>query len=160
MSEIPLTNGGVALVNDDDVDIVLPYTWYWVNFGKKTKTKYACAMETTANGKQRVVLMHRLIMGVSGGIEVDHKNRDGLDNRRENLRIATRSQQMANAAKRNVPTTSKYKGVCWVGKKWQAKIVVNGRQIYLGSYVIEEDAARAYDEGARRHFGEFARTNF
>lgn len=92
--------------------------------------------------------------------EVDHRNGDGLDNRRDNLRYATRARNTANRA--SVGGSSRFKGVSWSkrDKIWYANICVNYRTIYLGTYRNEEDAARAYDAAAKKYFGAFARPNF
>lgn len=109
----------------------------------------------------QTILMHRLITGAAPGQEVDHVNRDGLDNRRANLRVATRSQQIANQDIR-LDNTSGYRGVSWRrdSRRWQAQLTVNGKWRGLGCYDDPEDAARAYDAAAREHFGEFAVLNF
>jgi osmotically-inducible protein OsmY len=156
MKEIPLSNGGIAFVDDEDFEKISLIPWYGVDGGY---TRYAYTMTSRQSSKRTTIAMHQLILEITKG-EVDHINRNGLDNRKSNLRIATRNQQMMNAIKRKNKTTSQYKGVCWTNKRWQANINVNGRQLYLGRFKVEEDAARAYDDAARRYFGEFARTNF
>lgn len=104
--------------------------------------------------------MHRLLVGAERGIEVDHKNRDGLDCRRENLRVATRSQNASNSP--SIGGTSKYKGVNWhrARGKWAAYIKHNMVRKYLGLFLSEQDAACAYDAAAIRMHGEFAYLNF
>lgn len=114
---------------------------------------------TTTGGQAKT--LHRILMGEPEGFDVDHVNRDRLDNRRANLRLATRSQNSANRLRSKAPGASKYKGVrCGRYGNWFAQITVAYRTLYLGTHPTEEDAARAYDAAARLHFGEFARTNF
>ena len=104
--------------------------------------------------------MHRLILGITCDSQGDHINGDGLDNRRANLRPVTHAQNMQNR-RGNGPT---FKGIYCVERTtrnpWMAKIAVAKKQIYLGYYATPEDAARAYDEAAKKYFGEFARLNF
>jgi len=94
------------------------------------------------------------------GLEVDHRNRDPLDNRRTNLRCATRSQNAANRS-RPVGSSAPYRGVRRTrnGRRWMALLSVNGRQRYFGTYDSPELAARAYDVAALEQFGEFAALN-
>jgi hypothetical protein len=93
---------------------------------------------------------------------VDHRNNDGLDNRRDNLRLATRSQNMYNKLKTKSKTSSRFIGVSFdkSRRKWEARIYYQGRKIWLGRFDSEIDAALAYDEAARKYHGEFARLNF
>jgi HNH endonuclease len=101
-------------------------------------------------------------MGVTDPrVEVDHKSGDGLDNRRENLRICTSSQNQANRRKWQ-GTSSQFKGVGWVRRvgKWQAQLSVNRKGVHLGYFTDEVEAGMAYDSAAREHFGAFAFTNF
>ena len=103
--------------------------------------------------------LHIFLMKPPKGLIVDHKNGDGLDNSRSNLRIATKAQNGQNKTKRK-GTSSQYKGVCLhKSGKWVAAIVVNGKRVHLGCYAAEQEAARAYDAAATTHFGEFAFTN-
>jgi len=98
-------------------------------------------------------------MGGEPKRHIDHENRNKLDNRKVNLRWATFTQNFANKEK----TTGKshYKGVCWDERrqKWRATIKVHGEQIWLGYFLVEEDAAHAYNNAALEYFGEFARIN-
>lgn len=105
--------------------------------------------------------MHHFILGLDAWTLVDHKNRDTLDNRRENLRVATTSQNGANQSKRP-GGSSRFKGVCWDKSrgKWKARIMLNYKNVHIGRFLVEEDAARAHDVRAREVWGEFAVLNF
>ena len=108
------------------------------------------------------VRMHREIMNAPAGLLVDHKNRNPLDNRRANLRLATHSQNMQNRGKFRSNATSQFIGVCLVKKtgKWKAQIKHQKKYIFLGEFDSEIDAAKAYDAAAIKYHGEFARLNF
>lgn len=101
--------------------------------------------------------MHRLILDAPKGMQVDHINGNGLNNRRENIRLCTHEQNSYNQQKPY--GSSKYKGVCRKRGKWDAQIRASGKIIWLGSFATEDEAANAYDEAALKHFGEFAFTN-
>lgn len=148
-----------AMVDISDLHIVAPYRWIVY---AADRTVYA---KTRMDRSEPERWMHRVIMGVGKGSPlVDHANFNGLDNRRRNLRIATHSQNHANAPKVNRVggTTSPFKGVSYHAQagKWMAAIQVDKKRYYLGLYATQEDAARAYDDAARMHFGEFAWVNF
>lgn len=104
--------------------------------------------------------MHREVIGVSDSREVDHKNGEGLDNRKMNLRVATHSQNKQNSRKQ-VECSSRFKGVHWNinESKWQVRIQVNGQRVHLGYFDDEEIAAQVYDQAAKQEFGEYACTN-
>jgi len=106
--------------------------------------------------------MHHEVLKPPYGKFTDHINHDRLDNRIENLRVATPLQNSWNMLKQNRNCTSKYKGVIWVKgkKKWRAKLTFAGRPIFIGYFDDEKEAARAYDEKAKELFGEFAWLNF
>jgi hypothetical protein len=105
--------------------------------------------------------LHRAIMKAPKGRIVDHKNCNGLDNRRENLRIATRAQNACNSRKRK-NTSSRFMGVYFHkrGNKWGARLQHHGKDIWIGYFRSEVDAAHAYDKVAKKYHGEFARLNF
>ncbi len=154
MIEILLTQGKVALIDDEDYELVSQYKWYAHN-----RHGYWYATHTD-NKNKKVISMHRLIMGVPKEKLVDHQNRNTLDNRKENLRICTRSQNLMN--QKRVNGTSKYKGVFWYKRhsKWNAYISFNKKRLHLGYFENEIDAAKAYDKKAKELFGEFALSNF
>ena len=106
--------------------------------------------------------MHREVIHIPAGMVCDHINRNGLDNRKANLRAATVSQNLCNRPKRTTRTRSKYKGLEWdrIQRKWKARIQLNGRKIYLGSFASEIAAARAYDAAAKKYHRNFASLNF
>lgn len=146
-----------VLVDAEDVERLGAMRWSPIKFGG---AYYAVTRKGTSPGGLVSTFMHRLIMDAQPDELIDHANGDGLDNRKANLRRCTRSQNAANAlSHRN--SSSRFKGVSWAKskKRWQATITVDYRSIFLGRYVIEEDAARAYDDAAVRYFGEFARLN-
>ena len=151
---IALTRGFIAIVDAFLYEWLMQ--WKWCAIRKpRGRNWYAVRGE----GSRRIY-MARQITGVTGRKDVDHDNGNGLDNRGCNLRLANRSQNSANAQLSRA-NTSGYKGVCWHKKaeKWIAHIKVNGKGIYLGLFLVKEDAARAYNAAALRYFGEFARLN-
>jgi len=106
--------------------------------------------------------MHREITNAPAGKVVHHKDSNGINNTKENLQIITLAENSRCSRKTKKLTTSKYKGVAFITsrKKWQSRIIYNGKNIFLGYYKNEDDAARAYDEAAKKHHGEFAVLNF
>lgn len=153
MKRIRLTSGRYTIVDDCDFELLSGLTW-----GEHIEG-YASHKET--EGKS--VMMHRLILGAPKGKDVDHINRNRLDNRRSNLRLCTKAENQMNRPKPNTANpTSKFKGVFWrsQNKKWQASVSRNKKVIYLGLFDSQEEAARAYDKAVRRMFGPFAYTNY
>lgn len=160
MKEIPLTQGKVALVDDEDFERVSQFNW---SAQLTRNNRWYAARNVRRNGEPGLELMHRAIMGLEYGDprQVDHRDRvNTLDNRKCNLRVATRPQNSRNIG---VPkhNTSGFKGVSWRERddKWGANIKVNGVQRYLGSFTTRELAAAAYDTAAIELHGEFACTN-
>lgn len=163
MTEILLTQGQVALIDDEDAPLVQPLKWC-AGWNESSRTYYAyrgISPAKSPTGKFRLVLMHRFIMSVPHGDRrmVDHKDHDGLNNRRENLRVCTRSRNMQNANSTLRPQKSRFKGVTLNGNRWRAQLKADGKVVNLGTFATEEDAALAYDHAALVHFGEFALTN-
>lgn len=149
--EIPLTQGKVALVSDEDYERVSAYRW---RAGMGTVTWYA----SSGTGKG-VILMHRFILDAPSGMMVDHKNGNGLDNRRENIRLCTRHQNGQNHIT-SPAGRSGYTGVRSApGGRWYASITVYRQRLRLGCYNAPEDAAIAYNHAAAEHFGDFATFN-
>lgn len=160
MKEIPLNNGMVTLVDDGDYEMLARNKWQCA--ARSTKGLYYAYRMITRGGRSRNISMHRLIMGVTDPrVEIDHKDLNGLNNQKSNLRVATRSQNGANCRKCSKPTSSQFKGVYFRKNRnrWHARIKINGQRKSLGFYVNEEDAARAYNNAAVIAFGEFARLN-
>ena len=149
--EIPLTQGLVALVDEVDFARVSHHDWC-ISHGYAVSR---LGKSITPRPLARFILR----LTPDDPLEVDHKNGDPLDNRRNNLRICNRSLNNANKGKQ-INNTSGYKGVTWHAGKWKAQIKINRKNKYLGRFANKEDAAKAYDSAAREAFGEFARTNF
>lgn len=152
---IPLTQGQVTIV--DAADYKWLNQWKWCAL-KRPYTFYAIRTIRKPNGKRILILMHRLILGTPEGMDSDHRNGDGLDNRRTNLRICTHQQNCRNRklVKNN---TSGHKGVRWhvQNKKWEAQIAIDGKQVYLGIYDNIDDAIASRQAKEKEVFGEFAR---
>ena len=150
---IPLTRGKFALVDEGDYERLTEHHWSAVKSGHVWY-----ASRTLSGG--RSIKMHKEIMGVSHGVSIDHRNGDGLNNRRSNLRTATVSQQLMNTRPRRGKKYSSFKGVTRSSRgEWVAQIKVNGRGIRVPAR-SELEAAGIYDLLAGGYFGEFARPNF
>jgi hypothetical protein len=162
MKLIPLTQEKFAMVDDDDFEELNKHKWQ-AHRSMGDKTYYAIRSEII-NGKSVGFRMHRQIMGcVKGdGKIIDHKNGNGLDCQRHNMRFATTIQSATNRTSHK-GATSKYLGVYLqrAGKYsyWRTDITVNKRKILIGSFKTEENAATAYNLFAEKHFGEFANLN-
>ncbi len=158
MGEIALTQGYVALVDDEDFEELNQYSWH---ISQNKHLIYAIRNHPVYPNYRITVKMHRQVIRAQNGEIVDHINGNGLDNRKENLRIVTGSQNCANK-RAWVGRTSKYKGVSWHKQhsKWYVSIYANKKHVFLGLYDDEIKAAKAYDRKALEIFGEFAKTNF
>lgn len=156
MAEL-LVHGRVVLL--DDVDLELVSGWDWNIVRHSNDVEYALR-HVTRNGVRTTQGMHRLITD-ERWLVVDHINRNGLDNRRENLREVSHRQNQWNRM-RNRSARSQYKGLSLRRDtgRWWARIQVGEKRLSLGTWATEEEAAYAYDRAAREHYGEFALLNF
>jgi len=158
MKRIKLTKGQFAIVDDSDFERLNKHKW----LALKNRNTWYAVRHTYRNGIRVTIGMHREIMGIEPGDPrlVDHKNHNGLNNWRENLRICTNSQNHQNENPRR-NGSSVFRGVYWnkAAKKWRAQIRLDGHARYLGSFHSETEAARAYDQKAKELFGEFACVN-
>lgn len=151
---IPLSGGrAVAIADAEDAEMLSAYNWYLFGGYAKGRRK---------GTSDPLIGMHRLISRPSSAEMVDHANGNTLDNRRENLRNCRNHENLRNAGmSRSEARAVPFKGVSMSGpRRFRAKIFVEGRQVYLGSFGSAEEAARAYDASAVQHFGQFARLNF
>lgn len=158
MKMIPLTQGKMAIVDDSDYDYLNRYKWYTV----KSLITYYAVRNIYSKNKQQQIRMHNIILGTPKGVEVDHVNGNGLDNRRSNLRFCNRSENNRSQRLR-CDNTSGFKGVTFRSRVqktvYVARIGVNKKIIHLGYHLTAETAARVYDLAALKHFGNFAMTN-
>lgn len=152
MKEIPLTQGKVALVDDDDYERLAQFKW-----GRHTRG-YAVRKEMR-DGKKVAILMHRVICNAQPGEIVDHIDGDVSNNSKANLRLCSHSENMYNRRLLAKNNTSGYKGVSRKKKGWEARIGAGGRFIHLGCFATPEEAAAQYNLAAITYHGEFARLN-
>ena len=149
---IHLAGNHVALVDKLDAEEI---SWlHWVPRESAGRSFYA---QTRLNGRR--VMMHRMIMDAPSGVEIDHINGNGLDNRRDNLRYASRGENSRNKSP-STRNTSGFLGVHRSQGKWRAQIQIDGRQVCIGRFDSPEEAARERDKAAIRLHGEFAWLNF
>lgn len=159
MKEIPLTQGYVALVSDEDFERVNAFKWNAAVSRRNGLLRVYAKRKIRIDRKWTTLRMHRFILGCAE--DIDHADHNGLNNQRDNLRPATNSQNGANRAKSTNPASSKWKGVCWRKdlQRWNAYIYVDQARRHLGHFKEECDAALAYNLAASMFFGEFAQYN-
>ena len=157
MREIQLTRGLKAQVDDEDYEALNQFKW---QANEDKYTFYVTRSLKIVNGRRPSLRMHRVVMNAPENMEVDHKDKNGLNNQKYNLRICTKAQNHF-CQKPNHNSVSRYKGVWWREdvNKWQAGITPNGKRIHLGYFVSEIEAAKSYDAKAIEVFGKFARIN-
>ena len=155
MKKIKLTQGKVALVDDEDYDFINQWNWNVLNGSSKRLYANRLSYEDGYKNRKRI-LMHRLINKTPEGFDTDHINGNGLDNRKANLRTVTRSQNMWNR-KPNSKGTSKHKGVCWhkQHRKWIVNIQVNNKRHFIGLFTDEDEAGKAYQDRAKKEFKKY-----
>ena len=155
MRKIQLSQNFIVLVDDSDYDRVIKFKWY-AKYDKRAKRWYVRRNKTK---HQTYQMLHRFILDAPSNMQVDHINNNPLDNRKENLRLATNTQNSRNSVKPS-NNSSGYKGVYWnkAAKKWHAQIRIdNGKRLYLGLFSDVKDAYTAYCEAAEKYHGEFKR---
>ena len=163
MKEIPLTQGQIQIVDDEDCGWLNDMGSWFAKWDSHTKS-FRAARSVGPRLKQQTIRMHNVIWEhyndpIPDGYTVDHINRDTLDNRLSNLRLATKSQQMQNQGLRK-DNTSGHRGVHRHGDKWHASISADGKRIHLGTFTDRADADSAYNRAALIHHPKFARLDF
>lgn len=155
MKRIPLTQGKFALIDDEDFDLISKFKWHYRKSGRTNgKNGYA--------ENRRGIFMHNIIMNSKKGT-LDHINRNGIDNRRKNLRVVTLSQNMHNFPKKK---GTKYRGIIFLtgrgknAKKWQCSMTINGKCVYFGVYKTAKEAALVYDKKVKELYKDCAILNF
>ena len=161
LAVIPLTYWKFAIVDEEDFASVSKLKWQ-AHSSDHGKTFYTRSTVRLSDGRRTSIYLHRCVLMLPLCPQTDHKNRNPLDNRKDNIRPSNHSLNQGNRGLDRDIKTSRFKGVCWNMKdqRWIASIRSRGVRIYLGSFVSQVSAARAYDTASVKHFGEFAKTNF
>lgn len=152
-------------VDDEDFEELNKYKWYATPLGDRTPVyRYVSMSERHKYNGQSKILIHRVLtntVNLGESIFIDHRDRDTLNNQKENLRISDSLTNSYNRGRQKNNLSSKYKGVTWdkVNMKWRAQIRANKKTIALQRFLSENEAAMAYNEAAVKHHGEFAFQN-
>lgn len=153
MKEIPLSQGQFALVDDEDYEYLSINRWYYQNgYAVRSKHVHVAINKYTTIA----ILMHRVILKCKKNQTIDHINRNGMDNRKSNLRIVTKSQNAFNTTKKHIvrvhDNVSRHRGVHWdkYTHQWKSEIQILGKRIWLGRFDSEEEAAKAYNSALIR----------
>ncbi len=151
---VPLTRGYEAIIDAIDIPAVAGWNWHAL-----VQPSVIYAARSISTPKRGLIYLHRAIMNAPSGMQVDHISGDSLDNRRENLRLATHAQNQRNKGL-SVANKSGFKGVSWSNliQKWVAYISSHGRERYLGAFTTPEAAHAAYCAASHQLHGEFGRT--
>lgn len=161
MKTIELTQGKVALVDDEDYDFLMQWKW---QASRTSYGFYALGYTKGPHSKRKHLIMHRLIMNTPRGLCVDHRDHNTLNNQKNNLRNCTTSENSKNRKHDKRKVASIYRGVRIDRRKYgvyiKANIVINKKLVHLGNFKTEEQAAVAWDCAARKYYGEFANLNF
>lgn len=152
---IPLTKGYEAVIDAFDVPLVCGHNWFAAISGDVVYARRS----GWKDGKPLTVRLHRALLGDPPDVLVDHRDGDGLNNRRSNLRTATRAQNGQNVKPRKT-NSSGFKGVTWhkENRRWCAQIKAQGVKKHIGYFATAEEAASAYADASNRLHGEFGRT--
>jgi hypothetical protein len=155
IAKVTLTKGFGAIIDAEDVDIVISYNW---QTGGNERCRYA-QRGIRFQGSRSTQMMHRLIMPTSAGLMIDHIDGNGLNNKKSNLRIVNNAQNQMNQSMRS-NNRSGFKGVSFASgsKKWKAQIEHNGSVEYLGLFQSAQLASAAYEAAAAELHGEFRRS--
>lgn len=154
---IPLTRGQFAIVDDEDYEQLSQYNW----FAQTGYSTMYAARKKWINGKKHIIWMHRVIMNTPEGMDTDHINHNGLDNRKCNLRIATKAQNRQYRRANSNSQYSRYKGVSWdkTHQRWIVQLGKDGKKFQLGYFKSEIEAAKHYNAVIPKYHGEYAYLN-
>lgn len=150
-------NDKIILIDDEDYELFCSHNWHFVK-GRNTFYLYTNIIK---DKKRKTVALHQIILTCPKDMCIDHIDRNGLNNQRSNLRVCNRSENQCNQFKRK-NTSSQYRGVSWnkYQQRWECYINKDQKRTFIGKFKSEVEAARKWDEYAKKIHGEFARLNF